>query len=353
MPDWTKSMQQTFEYYEVDPDTWTDKRRLELIKSCNIVRNVSSDTLGSATIDSDEEIGEMYIRVYLVTIQNGITERFPLGTHLYQTTSYSNDGKVTSVQLDGYTPLTELKETMPPVGYSIGANVNVMLEAFRLTDEHVRAPVVSGSSSDVTAQPFVSNLEDTWFTFISDFISGIGYGFDLDDNGRILFAPNQDFNSLQPIWTYDDSNSSILYPDITEDHDLYGIPNVVEVVYSRDNGLPVFSRVVNDDPNSPISTVNRGREIVSRITDPDLNGEPTQDLLDIYARNALREASTTEHTLSYKHGYCPVRVGDCVMLDYGRAGINRVKAKVIRQSINCETGCAVEETAVYTTNLWG
>ena len=25
MPDWTKSMQQTFEYYVVDPNTWKDK----------------------------------------------------------------------------------------------------------------------------------------------------------------------------------------------------------------------------------------------------------------------------------------------------------------------------------------
>lgn len=30
MPDWKKSMQQTFEYYIVDPGTWKDKNRLLL-----------------------------------------------------------------------------------------------------------------------------------------------------------------------------------------------------------------------------------------------------------------------------------------------------------------------------------
>ena len=40
------------------------------------------------------------------------------------------------------------------------------------------------------------------------------------------------------------------------------------------------------------------------------------------------------------------------MLNYQRAGLKYVKAKVISQSISCETGCPVEETAIYTTKLW-
>jgi hypothetical protein len=45
-------------------------------------------------------------------------------------------------------------------------------------------------------------------------------------------------------------------------------------------------------------------------------------------------------------------MGDCVILDYKRAGLVNVKAKVISQSISCVTGCPVEETAIYTTKLW-
>lgn len=352
MPDWTKSMQQTFEYYEVDPDTWTDKRRLSFVESCSITKDLTVDTLGSASIDTSEDIGEIYVRAYLVTTQNGITEKTILGTHLYQTSSISSDGKVSSIQLDGYTPLIELTEKHPPIGYYITSNANVLDTATRVTIEQVRAPVVTGTSPATSPRDFVADLEDTWLSYLYDYISGIGYRFDLDDNGRILFAPNQDFNSLQPVWTYDDSNSSILYPEIDLERDLYGIPNVVEVVYSKDGGLTLYSKAINDDPNSPISTINRGREIVTRITDPQLSAEPTQQVLDNYAVQTLIEASTMEHTLNYKHGYCPVRIGDCVMLNYDRAGFRGIKAKVIRQTITCETGCPVEETAIYTTNLW-
>ena len=353
MPDWTKSMQQTYEYYEVDPGTWQNKRLLTDVSSASIVRDLSNNSLGSASISVPYDYGELYIRTYLVATQNHIVDKTALGTHLFQTTTQSHDGKVDNIGLDGYTPLIELKETMPPLGYSVGSGTNILTAVASIVREHVRAPVVPGKDGAVLSAPFVADIDDTWFTYLSDLLASASYRFDLDEDGRILFAPLQDFNSLQPVWIYTDDNSSILYPDIDLDRDLYGVPNVMEVVYSRSNGVKLFSRVVNDDPNSPISTVNRGREVVSRITDPKLNGEPTQYILDAYARQALRDASTLEHTLKYSHGYCPVRLGDCVLLNYKRAGFNGVKAKVIRQSINCETGCKVEETAVYTTSLWG
>ena len=178
------------------------------------------------------------------------------------------------------------------------------------------------------------------------------YYFALDEMGRILFAPKQDTASLQPIWTYNDDNSSILYPDFSMEHDLYGIPNVVEVIYSSDRDQ-YYARVVNDDENSPISTVNRGREIVHRVTNPDIGGVPTQEMITEHATQLLRDMSSLEYTISYSHGYCPVRIGDCVRLNYKRAKIEGVKARVISQTIKCEPGCPVNEKAVFTGKRWG
>ena len=67
----------------------------------------------------------------------------------------------------------------------------------------------------------------------------------------------------------------------------------------------------------------------------------------------MKDLSTIEYTVSYTHGYCPVRLGDCVRLNYKAAGITDIKAKVISQSIKCEPGCPVSEKAVFTTKLWG
>lgn len=351
MTDWLSSMQQTFEYYIVDPISWKDKTRLNNVKKSSIQWDLNAETLGSASIDITESTGECYVRIYLITIQNGIREKYPLGTFLIQTPSSSFDGKIKNVSVDAYTPLLELKENPPPLGYYLPKNSNIMETASRLLREHMRAPFVPTTSDTTLYNDFVSNVSDTWLTFISDLIYNAKYTFMLDEMGRVLFSPKQDIASLQPVWTYNDDNSSILYPDLTMEHDLYNVPNVVEAVYSN-GGDYFFARVVNDDVNSPISTVNRGREIIHRDTNPALEGIPTQDMINRYAEQLLRDLSSIEYTVSYSHGYCPVRIGDCVRLNYTRAGLKGIKAKVISQSIECEQGCKVSEKAVFTTKLW-
>ena len=352
MPNWTATMQQTFEYYTVDPLTWKDISKIENVISSSINWDSSAETLGSASINVNEPLGEAYIRIYLITIQNGIREKHPLGTFLVQTPSYSFDGKIRNITLDAYTPLLELKEKHPPLGYSILKEENIMSIAYRLVREQARAPVYETTDERVLHSNFVANTDDTWITFLVDLIANAEYKFGLDELGRILFLPDQDTRSLQPVWTYTDDNSSILYPDLDIAHDLYGIPNVVEVIYS--NGTEFYyGEAINDDSNSPISTVSRGRNITHRVTNPEVLGKPTKEQIQEYAEQLLREMSTLEYTITYKHGYCPVRIGDCVRLNYKRAGLNGIKAKVISQTIDCTPGCPVTEKAVFTAELWG
>lgn len=349
--DWSESMEQSFEYYEVDPNTWKDIRKIENVKSCSIDKDESSDTLGSASISIVDTLGETYIRAYLLIRQNGNNFRVTLGTFLVQTPSSDFDGKNRNVTMDCYTPLLELKENPPPLGYTLMKGENIMERAYEICRENCRAPVVETKLEKVLEANFVSNTDDTWLVFLQDLLAQAKYKFYLDEEGKILFAPIQKLEQLKPVWTFNDDNSSILYPDINLEHDLYGIPNVVEVVCST--GTEMYTaRVVNDDPNSPTSTVNRGREILYRETSPNIQGVPSIEQINEYAEALLEELSSVEYQVSYKHGYCPVRVGDCVRLNYERADLKDVKAKVISQSINCETNCSVDETAVFTRKLW-
>ena len=351
MPDWSKSMQQTFEYYEVDPATWKDKKVIDCVKSSTITRDSDSETLGSATFEVTGDIDECYVRAYLVTIQNGVRERFALGTHLVQTPSFSFDGKCESSSIDAYTPLLELKENPPPLGYYIPKQSNILKQAETLMKEHTRGPVIGTSNNETLYDDFIANSSDTWLSFVTDLVANAKYEITLDEYGQSMFSPIQELAALQPVYTYADDKDSILYPDVTMNQDIYGIPNVIEVVYSKNN-LYYYSRVVNDDPNSPLSTVNRGREIISRVTDPDITGVPSQEIVDEYAVRLLRNTSTVEYTVSYTHAYCGTKVGDCVRLNYERAGLKDVKAKIISQTIKCEPGCPVSEKAIYTTKLW-
>ena len=352
MVDWTASMQQTFEYYVVDPKTWKDTTPLRNVTLCTVSRDSDADSLGSASLSFKDLIGECYVRIYLVTIQNGVRERHPLGTFLIQTPSSEMNGKTRDVTVDAYTPLLELKEKSPPLGYSLLEGENIMDAAYRIVRENTRAPVVPATSDKKLHKDFVADPSETWLPFTIDLVSNAKYELSLDEMGRVLFAPKQDISALQPVWTYDDGNSSILYPEISLNHDLYGVPNVVEVIYSVGKDS-YYARVVNDDSNSPTSTVSRGREIVHRVINPTELGDPTQYQIDEYAKQLLKELSSVEYTISYTHAYCGTRVGDCVRLNYEKAGLKDVKAKIISQSIKCSRGCAVSEKAVFTTKLWG
>ena len=352
MIDWTRSMKQTYEFYEVDPDSWSLKRKLDNIESATITYDDSSDGLCSATIDLVDYIGEIYIRIFLIVEQDKTTERFSLGTFILQTPNIKFDGKNNKISVDAYSPLLELKEKYIPNGYTILDGTRVMDIAYSLTKENTRAPVISTNSDEQTQSNFVANNDDTYLIFLNDLLRTINYRFDLDDTNKILFTPIQDTKSLSPVWTYTSNNSSILYPDISLERDIYGIPNVVEVLYSKDSGYK-FARAENTEEGNPLSIKSRGREIIYRDSNPAFSGIPEDSTIKLYAEQLLRNLSTIECTISYKHGYCPVRVGDGVRLDYEKAGVNGVNAVVKSQKITCEPGCPVEETAVFSSALYG
>ena len=353
MPDWTRSMRQTFEYYEVDPNTWRDKARLRNVISSSIERNSEDETLGSASIECPDDLTDKYIRQYLVTEQDGHKERFALGTHLYQSPSMSFDGKKKSNSQTGYTSLIELKDDIPPIGFSVASGENILNFVSKKTAEVARAPVIPTEIDSVLGGAFVSDTNDTWLTFLTDLLAIPEYIFREEPTGEIGFSPVQKLSKMTPIWEFNDNNSSILYPDISVERDLYGVPNVVEVVLTPQTGTPLYSTAINDDPSSITSTVKRGRRIVYRETDPAISQTATQDQLNEYADNLLKQMSEIEYSITFSHGYCPVRLGDCVRLNYSRAGLMGVNAKIVSQSIKCEPGCKVDAKAIFTKKLWG
>lgn len=354
MIDWTKSMQQTFDFYTVDPGTWRNVRPVTTVISGTVTYDLGNELIATASFETEEDLGECYLRPVLKCIQNGTTYEFPLGTFLTQSPESSFDGRLHKRRVDAYSPLIELKDKKPPFGYAALKDDPIMDLAYQLTDDNVRCPVVASFGDTKTLNDnFVSDFEnDTWFSFVSDLLSNAKYHFELDELCRIMFAPDQKTASLRPVWTFDDGNSSILYPEITANRDLYGIPNVVEVLCSSGAGYK-FYRAENRRPNSPVSIVNRGREIVHRVNNPSGLVSPDDDEIKDFAENLLETLSSSECTLNYKHGYCGTKVGQAVRLNYERAGIKNVVAKVISQSIELRPGATVTEKAVYTTKVWG
>lgn len=355
--DWTSSMQQTFSFYKVDPRTWRDLERIDTMISAQIVRDLSDETLGYATFDADGISGEFYVRTYLDVTQNRRFYHIPLGTHLIQSTDDGYNGRRSTITVDGYTPLMELKEKTPPIGFFFGEGENILDSTKDWLKQLMRAPLLdwrTAVSNDVTVKDqngFVAELDETWLEYLTAFLKNCDHSFRLTEKGEVYLDTDKPSETLQPVFVYQDDRNSILHPQIKINRDLYSIPNVVELLISKPEEDGVLVRATNENPNSPISIQSRGREVVQRITDPDVTGYNTLEQYQELAEKTLDDLSNVEYEIEYTHGFNPVKVGDCVEINYERAGLKNIRARVIRQTIECRPGCKVEEMASYTTNL--
>jgi len=377
--DWSKGMQQTFEYYTVDPNTWYDVLCLTNIISCSLTHDSSSEMRGHASITTSEPLDENYIRIYMRVRQNGINQRFCLGTYLFIVSSDSFNGKRHSYTYTGYTPLIELKEKLAPLGYNV---IGITGEKPELLPPRT-APTVTDEISRVIWQysrlklennvlierpllnNFVSGTSDTWLAVVNNLLTASTlqqYELAVDNWGAVRIKEAITVYNEKHVYEYDDGNSSILLPTLDLTDDMTDIPNVVEVIYTgngnKDIGY-VRKVVKNEDTRSIVSVPSRGREIwrrfvISNIAMPlgEVTRDAIEDQVEAQAKRLLEAASTIRKTIQYSHGFNGVEVGDTVLFNYERAGFTGIKAKVVSQTINCKPGCQVDETAVYTKRLW-
>lgn len=352
MADWTQGMTRTYEYWRVNPDTWGDVELLDIVTGCTITRDSDEETLGHATFEMDSwgsEDGvwdsERIIRVYLITVQDGVRERWPLGTYLVQAPSMSFDGARGSVTADGYTPLKMLADDNPPDYYSVESG-NVASRAASLIETNSRVRVIEPDLEGELTEEYVAD-DGSWLDFIKGLLAKGRARMELTPRGEVVFAPIQDSRSLAPSRRFDDGNSSILLPEAEVSSNLIEVPNVVRVVYSEGSRC-LASEAVNSDPAHPNSTVNVGRRKVYRETSPDLPDNPTQEDVDAYARKLLRNNGAANYEVTFSHGFVPdVVLGTAVRLAYSAMGVN-VVAQVVSQTIECTPACTVSTTARYT-----
>lgn len=348
MTDWARPMRQEVSFFEVDPRTFRDVRRMDEVLSCTVTRDSGSDTLESAVLSFDRLfLGEMWVRCYLTATQDGASERHPMGTWLVQTPSRTLDGRASEVSAAAYSVLHPLREAMPPVGWSLPVGANCAEHAAACCSNGP-APVVGSPAAVLLSEPYVAPLDASWLSTASALAAPAGMQVAFDRMGTVHVVPKSPARSLAHVWEFADDGSSVLLPDATESDDWYGTYNVVTVVCGG-----VVGRAVNDDPASPASTVSRGREVELRVEDPDeLKAGCTQEEADMAARLRLQEESAKERTITISHGYCPVSLGDCVRVSYRSLGLEG-DAVVTRQVIELAVGVTVETTAVAVRRLWG
>jgi hypothetical protein len=137
---------------------------------------------------------------------------------------------------------------------------------------------------------------------------------------------------------FDSLDNDVIETDLTVEYDWYSAPNVFRASTETDSYT-----AIDDSDSSPLSTVNRGREIWMEETDVNLSEGET---LPSYAERRLKEEQMVNCKVSYKRRFDPrVYVSDHVRLHYPAQRISG-EFYVASQSIELGYGATVSEEVI-------
>jgi hypothetical protein len=147
-----------------------------------------------------------------------------------------------------------------------------------------------------------------------------------------------------PVLELSQANARLLVPGIKAEYDLTQVPNKYVAVDEFSTAI-----AVNDNPNSPVSTVSRGYVQMKLDESPTpIDGET----LERYAERMLAAQSTVRDARTYQREYYPgVLPYDVVRASISSVGLDG-DLRVLNQSLTCDGGILVNEKAAREVSLW-
>lgn len=164
-------------------------------------------------------------------------------------------------------------------------------------------------------------------TIVNELLAAINYeSISFDEDGFAVAKPYISPQERPAEIDYRDDERSVIYPDMTQELDLFAIPNRWILTVSDPDRDNITVTITNNDPASPTSTVRRGRTITAFLTEQDADSEAT--MIQKASRVAF-EASQVFEAIDFSTGLMPIHSGnDVYTLGYDPLGINSQYSEV-------------------------
>lgn len=326
--DWSKGIEAKYYGSFIDKDTWRDMERFEITGGS--IKRSTGDLIESADIECKNYThGEQWIRIWMDARQNGATEHIPMFTGLATSPEDSVNGNLVSNSLECYSVLKPLQDILLPRGWYApqGAGETVVRDLLSKTP----APVYVEENTPRLKQNIIAEESETYLSMLQKVILALDWRIRIKGDGTVQVVPYPKEISGKFSVDYD-----TIKPEFSRNYDWYKCPNVFRAVSGDDSAV-----AIDDSIDSPLSTVNRGREIWSEETSCNLNiGETLYE----YAQRRLKESQMVATKVSYDRRYDPnILVTDYVTIDYAQ-----IKGTycVTSQSIEIGYGANTTEEAI-------
>lgn len=328
--DWNKGFSSSYFFSKVDPISWRDNGEFNVTDG-SIARDSSGDLLQSADVTMSSDPGEAWIRIYLLVRQNGEQLRIPLFTGLTSDPTRNIDGRRNTFDVACYSTLKPCSDILLPAGWYTPSGIAGAQMVKNLLKD-TPANITCEDNSPALSTYIVAEQGETKLSMAQKILSAIGWEMIIDGNGDIFVRKVPTEFSVSFSSKYND----ILELSASDKKDWFSCPNVLRVVNND-----VSMTVRDDDPDSPLSTVSRGREIWVEERNAALTEGET---LGHYAHRRLKELQSPVRNISYHRRFMPdIYPGDIIRLDYPENGLVG-EYKIDSQNIQLTHGASTEET---------
>lgn len=303
--DWDKGFSAQYYACFVDPQTWEDTERFEI--KGGTIKRTDSGIRHSADLECNnyDQTKERWIRVYLDARQTGSSAHLPLFTGIASAPETDINGNQKSNTLTCYSVLRAAQEVYLPLGYYLPSGVSGAQLVKQLLSDVIPAPIEIIGNSPALSQYIIAESGEDRLSMAEKVLTAINWRLRMDGNGNVYICSMASDVSVR----FDPLNNDSVRPELKTTNDWYSCPNVFRAVVEE------VSAVARDDSlDSPLSTVNRGREVWMEERGCNLAENET---LAEYAQRRLKEEQRHYLVVSYSHRFFPdLYPSDIVELRY-------------------------------------
>lgn len=294
----------TWRYDALDKDeVW--KKTLHTVQSCIINYDSLSTLKASARIkmrdDPDIDFANDRIRVTCIVTCGDVTREYAVGTYLICAPARTVEEYVAVRDIEAYSKLQIYEDDKVENRYILRQGTNIVNEVIR---------ILGTKAYKITASEKTLQTDREWeigtskLTIINDLLEVVNYTSLRVSASGVFEADPYILPADRPVdFAYLDDCNSILSPDVTDDIDLFSVPNVF-VRYTNDPDAQLLRSIyVNDNPFSPTSTVSRARRITSCEEVQDI---ADQETLDGITRRDAALASQVYSNVTFGSGIMPL-----------------------------------------------
>lgn len=310
--EWKDGFSARYYYTVVDAASWRDLQRYKLTGGS--ISKTTDSLMESADINMTDipTEKEVWIRIWLDAKQKSDGAHEALFTGLLSIPGVEWNGTRHSYNAECYSVLKPAADVLLPRGWFAQEGLSGAELAASLLGVGA-APVVYDDNSPMLESSIVAESGENNLSMARKIVSAIGWRIRISGRGEIRICPK----SLEAAVKLDSIDNDIVELEMSYQRNWFNCPNVFRATYQNNTAV-----ARDDDPESPYSTVARGREIWKEDTTCNLN---TNESIEQYVKRRLKEEQSPARICNYSRRFVPnLYPGDAIRLHYPAQNIDGV-----------------------------